>query len=310
MIMFLIVINLVLNKLCAENVLNGKVFFNYSNDLSEGGTNAFNIKRSYLTLANDIDENVSYKITYDMGSNDGGSAYTAFLKVAMVKLKTKMGYISIGMQGMNMFKTMENTWGHRFISKMPMDEYKFSASADLGIGLTRSFGLISTSALITNGGGYKTSEIDQFKKLSIHGVYGETKLNKQDGFNSGLSFSMEPQDNDSLSTIENTYVIGVFTGYAVNGFRGGFEYDLQSRTDNFSNLISTYVTYRFSDKFSFLGRLDQVDISKNNDEFKAIILGLHYKAVKGLNIAPLFRIKSYEKENSESSIILNFQFKF
>ena len=137
--------------LFAESNISGKVFFNHTTDLSEYGMNAFNIKRAYLTLANDVSESMSYKVTYDMGNNDGGSAHTAFLKVAMVKLKTNFGDVSIGMQGMNMFKTMENTWGHRFIAKMPMDTYKYSASADLGIGLGRSFGPLSTSALITNG---------------------------------------------------------------------------------------------------------------------------------------------------------------
>jgi hypothetical protein len=136
------------------------VFFNHSTDLSEDGINAFNMKRAYLALANDVSESVSYKVTYDIGSNDGGSAYTAFLKVAMVKLKTNFGDVSLGMKGMNMFKTMENTWGHRFIAKMPMDTYKYSASTDLGIGLGRSFGPVSTSVLITNGGGYKKAESD------------------------------------------------------------------------------------------------------------------------------------------------------
>ena len=156
--------------LFAESETSGKVFFNHSTDLTEGGMNAFNIKRAYLTLANDISESVFYKVTYDMGSNDGGSAHTAFLKVAMVKLKTNFGDVSIGMQGMNMFKTMENTWGHRFIAKMPMDTYEYSASADLGIGLSQSFGPVSASALITNGGGYKKVESDSHKKLSIHAV--------------------------------------------------------------------------------------------------------------------------------------------
>ena len=128
--------------LFADTNTNGKVFYNYLISLDEERNNAFNMKRAYLTFANDVSETISYTVTYDMGSNEGGSSHTAFLKVAMVKLKTNFGDMSIGMQGMNMFKTMENTWGHRFIQKMPMDTYTFSPSADLGIGLTRGFGAI------------------------------------------------------------------------------------------------------------------------------------------------------------------------
>ena len=90
----------------SESKISGKVFFNHSSDLNKKGFNAFNMKRAYLTLDNAISESISYKVTYDMGKNDSGSAHTAFLKVAMVKWKTTLGDVSIGMQGMNMFKTI------------------------------------------------------------------------------------------------------------------------------------------------------------------------------------------------------------
>jgi len=297
--------------LFAESNTSGKVFFNHSTDLSEGGINAFNIKRAYLTLDNDVSESVSYKVTYDIGNNDGGSAHTAFLKVAMIKWKTSPGNVMIGMQGMNMFKTMENTWGHRFIAKMPMDTYGFSASADLGIGLSRSFGPIFTSALITNGGGYKKAESDSHKKLSIHAVYGESKLNKKDGFNGGLSFSREPYDKDSLKT-ENTNVSGIFAGYAGNGFRGGLEFDTKTREDVSGQILCIYATYKINDKLSILARLDKADynISKDSDGIQAIIAGIHYNAAKGLTIAPTVRVKSPEEGDLENSIVLNFQFAF
>ena len=96
--------------LFADTNTSGKVFYNYSINLDEERNNAFNMKRAYLTFANDVSETVSYKVTYDMGSNEGGSAHTAFLKVAMIKWNNSLGDVSIGMQGLNMFKTMENTW--------------------------------------------------------------------------------------------------------------------------------------------------------------------------------------------------------
>ena len=97
--------------LFANGSTEGKIFFNHTTEFDEGGINAFNIKRAYLTFSNDVSSNVSYKITYDMGINNAGSAHTAFLKVAMVKLKTNFGDMSIGMQGMNMFNVIEKTWG-------------------------------------------------------------------------------------------------------------------------------------------------------------------------------------------------------
>ena len=302
--------------LFADSVVGGKVFFNHTTDLAEGGINAFNMKRAYLTYSDDVSEDVSYKMTYDMGENDAGSAHTAFLKVAMMKWKTGLGNVTIGMQGMNMFKTMENTWGHRFIAKMPMDTYGYSASADLGVGITRSFGSVSTSALITNGGGYKKVESDSHKKISLHAVYGESKLNKKDGFNFGTSYSLEPSDVDSTS-IENINVTGLFAGYAGKGFRCGFEFDnrwvfQENEFDENSNIISVYGTYQLNDKLSILARLDQVDtdISSDGGGVQAIIAGVHYSAAKDLTIAPTVRTTIPEGGDAENSIVLNFQFKF
>ena len=297
--------------LLANNNTSGKVFYNYSTNLDEKRSNSFNMKRAYLTFANDVNASVSYKVTYDMGSNDGGSAHTAFLKVAMVKWKTNFGDVSIGMQGMNMFKTMENTWGHRFIQKMPMDTYGFSPSADLGIGITRGFGVISTSALVTNGVGYKKAESDSHKKFSFHAVYGETKLNKNDGFNIGTSFSIEPYDVDSVIT-ENTSVMGTFVGYGGSGFHGGFEFDLKQQNDLIGQIICLYGTYKITEKVSLLARLDQVDRNTSADEdgIQAIIAGVHYTLEKGMTIAPTFRMIKSETGETESAIVVNFQFQF
>ena len=64
---------------------SGNVFYNHTTELGKEGSNAFNMKRAYLTFTNDVSNKISYKITYDMGNNESGSAHTAFLKVAMVK---------------------------------------------------------------------------------------------------------------------------------------------------------------------------------------------------------------------------------
>jgi len=297
--------------LFADTNTSGKVFYNYSINLDEERNNAFNMKRAYLTFANDVSETVSYKVTYDMGGNEGGSVHTAFLKVAMVKWNNSLGDVSIGMQGLNMFKTMENTWGHRFVQKMPMDTYGFSSSADLGIGLTRGFGAILTSVLVTNGGGYKNAESDSHKKFSFHAVFGEPRLNKNDGFNAGASFSIEPHDLDSTTTA-NTNVMGIFAGYGRPGFRGGLEFDTKQQNDITSQIICVYGTYKISNKLSLLARLDQVEgnTSVKEDGIQAIIAGVHYGLEKGLTVAPTFRMTTLEGGETENAIVVNFQFQF
>ena len=310
--------NLLLPTICfcfgvflfSETSTSGKVFYDYTRNLDDG-SNAFNIKRGYLTLANNLNETVSYKLTYDMGSNDAGSAHTAFLKVAMVKYKTSLADVTLGMQGMNMYKTMEDTWGHRFISKGSMGAYRFSPSADLGIGFARKFNQLSTSAMITNGGGYKRAEEDNHKKISFHAVYGQPRLNKEDGFNFGGSFSLEPYDVDDSET-ENINVMAIFAGYAGLGFRGGLELDTKKEGRLTGQIISMYGTYELSDKISVLGRLDQVDLNTSNsgDEVQAIIVGLHQSLGNGAIIAPTIRISKPKDDEPDNIFVLNFEFKF
>ena len=299
-------------NLYAEINTSGKIFYNYTKK-SENDQNAFNVKRAYLTIYKKESDKVSYNITYDIGSNDGGSAYTAFLKIAMINWKTNLGDFSIGMQNLNMFKTMENTWGHRFIRKMSMDLYGFSPSADLGIGLTRRFGMIQTSALITNGGGYKTIEDDEHKKLSLHMVYGNSKLNKEEGFNFGGSFSLEPYNQLDESKVENKKVLGVFAGFSGFGFRGGLEHDRKWTINRLNSTITSfYGTYQFSEKISFLGRIDKVDYNNTffDNEEREVILGFHYLVGYGMTIAPTFRMIITENEESTNLIVVNFEFKF
>ncbi len=311
-IMVLKLMILVSGILFAEGNTSGNVFYNHTTDLGEEGSNAFNMKRAYLTFSNDVSDKISYIITYDMGSNESGSAHTAFLKVAMVKWNTALGDISLGMQGMNMFKTMENTWGHRFIQKTPMDIYEFSHTADLGMGITRTSGPISTSALITNGSGFKKAESDSHKKISLHAVYGESNLNKKDGFNSGFSFSYEPGDKDSVTAAKIT-VMGLFGGFSRNGLRAGLEFDTKDSDGLKTQIISAYATYKLSDKLSFLTRLDQLDpdtaIERKGEQ--GIIAGVLYNATKGLTIAPTLRMTKPENAGEDkNSIVINFQFKF
>ncbi len=307
-ITFLLFLNV---KLYAEPIISGKVFYNYRALLDTTNYNAFNIERAYLTLSNKISESISYKVTYDVGKNEAGSSQTAFLKTAMVKWRTNFGDIIIGMQGMNMFKTMENTWGHRFINKSSMDEFKFSSSADMGIGIARSFGSIFSSILVTNGSGYKNPEDDSHKKISIHTIYGEKKLNKNKGFNIGGSISFEPYDFDSV-TIKNTNTLSLFSGYSNSYFRGGLELNKRDNNDIKSQIISIYGTYNFYKKISILARLDNVDfnINTSDDNSAIMIIGVHYLIENGFIIAPTYRFKRISSGRLEKSIIINFQFKF
>ena len=136
-----------------------KIFANYNAD-TESDFKEFEIKRSYLGYSYKFDDKFSAKITFDVGSNSGGSAYTAFLKIASVNWKASENMsLNFGMIGTKNFKFMEKSWGKRYIEKSALDQYKWASSADAGIsGIYKLTERIIVDAQLINGEGYKKSQ--------------------------------------------------------------------------------------------------------------------------------------------------------
>ena len=104
----------------AQGQPSANIFSNFNYNLSEEDNNfkAFEVNRAYLGYAYEFSDEFSTKITFDMGNNSAGSAYTAFLKIASLSWKANENInINFGMIGTKNFKFMEKTWGHRYIYK-------------------------------------------------------------------------------------------------------------------------------------------------------------------------------------------------
>ncbi len=283
-----------------QNSINSKIYFDFTRQ--EDGSNEFGIKRAYFTYKKNMSSDLSFTFQTDVDYQETTSPKNIYLKKANVSWKNQFGRFSIGLIGMNMFNIHEKTWGNRFISKTAMDKNKYSSSADFGIGIAKN---ISTSwyinGMVTNGSGYKNSENDKYKKLSLQLVSGQKNLSKNEGINFGTVFSHEPFHEDSVST-----VIGVFSGYHKNSLRAGIEYNaLKNRAKK--TLASGYINWQKNSSISVYCRYDLHTIKSDIDSY--MILGFGYTPGSGLIIAPNIRIK---KENDESStdFVINFQFSF
>ena len=160
---------------------------------------SFSLSRTYFTYKTDISDELSFKLQTDVGRLDTGvddDRWTVYLKKAHLDWKVNSDMkISMGMIGMNMFNVQEKTWGNRFLKKSAMDEYKFSASADLGFAITQKLGPVTASVLMSNGEGYKgglekktaTIKVDVPKGVSngnyipIRGQGNQSNSGSQDG---------------------------------------------------------------------------------------------------------------------------------
>ncbi len=289
--------------------VSGVTFMHYA--FEDADNNEFVIQRAYLTYANKVNDAVSYKFQADVGS-DGGLYYTVYLKNAKVDWKTDFGKVTIGLQGMNMFKVQEGTWGYRFIDKTAMDRKKFSSSADLGVGWSNSFGALAASVMLTNGSGYKKAENDGHKKLSIRLHTGDSKL--KEGFNAGGVLSYEGVDYDVDST-GSSIIVGGFGGLVAGPLTAGAEYNMRmvsKDVDVNSSLISVYGRFDLGEKLNAFGRLDLYDAdTESADDLETyIIAGVNYMAEKGLSIAPNLRMTTPEGGDAALVYHVNFQFKF
>ncbi len=298
-----------------ELKISGDTYFHFSFEDAEN--NNFHIDRAYFTLQNKVSDKISYKFRTDIRSGEV-TDFSVYLKNAKIDWKTDFGKFIFGLQGMNMFKVQENIWGYRFLEKSVMDKKKFASSADIGFGWEKSFGVVAISTLITNGGGYKKAETDQYKKISTRLMYGKSKL--KEGFNTGVVFSYEPKDYkvinvanaDTSIATGNTSIIGGFGGLVMGPLRAGAEYNvLMNNTSSIlsTTLLSVYGNFHLRKNTSAYARVDVFGSDVDGSGEYYMILGTNYTVEKVLNIAPNIVVVSPEGSDSEITYRLSFRFK-
>ena len=309
----ILLLSLFVITIYGQGQFSGVTYFDYTYDLTEDAVNdaGFGLKRVYFTYQQELSDNISYKFQTDIDYKS--SPFNVYLKNAKIDWNSSIGKITLGMQGMNIFNVTEKTWGFRFLQKSPMDKYKFSSSADMGIGYSGKINNLNYSFMYTNGSGYKENENDEHKKISAQLVYGEKKLVKKDGFNIGTSFSIEPYDHESGET-KNKTLMAFYGGYAGNGLRIGGEFD--THTDDGTNItqqiMAGYASYKLSDKLEALVYVDMYDpdTSTENDGNTDMIIGVNYRPEKGLTITPNLRTSTPDEGDATTMFMLNFEFKF
>ena len=307
--------------------ISGVSYFEYnSGNASEGEDHGFYMSRTYLTYKNSISDELAYTFIADVGKIDAtpidDEKWHVYLKKAQLDWKVaENAKLSMGLIGMNMFNIQEKTWGNRFVEKSAMDKYGFSSSADMGFGFSYAFESFSSSLLITNGEGYKQQPDDDYEKISLQLLYGESRLDNNDGFNAGLVYSSNKNENNG--TTETHTVSGLFGGWSGKGITIGlesnaFETSSPAQIDITKTLTSVYINYEINDIFKLIAKYDNhdpnEDTANTEDEETKTVFGFVWNPTKGLSISPnitetsICNASGIEVDNEMLSI--NFQFKF
>ena len=303
----------------AEGKISGVTYFDFS---ATDTKSAFNFQRQYFGYGGEVSDQVGYKILFDVGRTNLGTTLNkenneisedtrlvVFLKKAQINYKSSVGRFNFGLIGMNTYGIQESNWGYRFIEQSAIDKNKFSATADIGVGFSRSLiDNLNLSLLFVNGEGFKKPQGDKYHKIAFNATYGEGNLNKNDGYNTGLVYTTESTDTDP------TTMASVFGGFAGMGLRLGGEYDMLTKGSVESNIISVSANYTVRDNIDIFARYDMVDdnddTNKNGNNY--LVTGIVLACDGGISVAPNLRMVNYENTDKDSGVEykVNFQFKF
>ena len=300
-----------------------KVFTNFHTDMSSNATQktAFALDRAYFGYGYKFSENISAKVTFDVGSNSGGSAYTAYLKAAQLDWKVANGVkLSMGLIGMKAFNDQEDFWGKRYLFKSFQDQNGFATSADLGLNaeftLTKN---LKANFIIHNGEGYKAiQDVNGNQAIGGSLVFKPVK---------GLTTKVyyESHATTGSKAVNN---LSLFAGYKGSEWSLGAEYNTLTNGTKYSgpaagkdlNGVSVYASYDISKKVELFGRYDKLgsntltgdlnpwNYSKNGNQ---IVAGLQYAPVKGVKFALNYQGYSFDNSTltNQSLMFINAEFK-
>jgi len=298
-----------------------RVFANYNSNLGGnkevGAFEAMQVKRAYLGYKSTLSENYSIKLVMDVGENSG--LYRAYLKNADLKYKKNKWTVHIGIIATKQFKVQEKFWGYRYIRKSFQDQYKYNASADLGMSVDYKINnILSVDAIIQNGLGYKLI----LPTGTYKGGLGLTAKYKSLLFRLYYDISSKPAANKQN--------IATFIGYKFkNKFRIGAEYNYQlnNRFIEEHDLFgySLYTTYIINNKIEVFARYDNSQSNIVEDEGSRLdplpwninrdaqmgMIGLQYKLLEKVKISANYRrvLSSVTDSKSVNWIFLNLEFK-
>jgi len=293
-----------------------RVFSNFHTTFSDGGSaSEFELLRVYLGYEHHFSEHLYAKANLDIGNPGVGKhEMAAYVKNAYLQYKTGNLTVDFGMISTTQFKIQESAWGYRYLEKSFQDEYKFNASADLGVSVAYKITrFLSADIIVANGEGYKKLEADSTLRTGVGVTITPVKNITGRVY---YDFSNNESVQSSLAT---------FLGYTHERFSLGAEYVKQLNpefeADRDLNGLSFYGTVYAAPRWNVFARYD--NLSSNTLAGEAVnwhlsgdgqlfIAGFEFAPAKGIKLAPNFKGWSPADRGDAfiASFFLNCEIKF
>lgn len=308
-------------KIIARSFMDYSTGFGHVNNES-----GFDLTRALLGYNYKITPKLEAQLVIDGAagktSSDGLQVY---VRNAFVKWSDKGFTINAGLIGLMQFSTQENYWMHRYVMKSFQDQNKMAPSVDLGI--TAKYDInkyLSVDLGITNGEGNKKVKKDDNMRyaagISFHPIESITLRAYGDIYNDDENQRDTPPEDVTDIKYKSQYTLSLFAGYQDTKISLGAEYNrvynkgFLEKKDYYG--YSFYTSARLASKWRGFARYDLAESSApsaftspwNDLDGQLMMVGVEFKPLKQLKIAPNFRNINPERGKSEQYLFVSLEF--
>lgn len=308
-------------KIIARSFLDYSTGFGEAND--ERG---FDLTRAFLGYSYKFSKTLQGQVIIDGASGKTSTdGLEVYVRNAFVNWNDKGFNINVGLTGLMQFSIQENYWMHRYVMKSFQDLNKMAPSVDMGVTAEYAFNsYISADLSLTNGEGYKKIKKDNSMRyaagISLHpikntifriyaDIYNDDK-SQRDALPAGVT-SVEYKDQ---------YTLSLFAGYQNENISFGAEYNkvynkgFIDKKDYYG--YSFYTSAKLAPKWRTFARYDLMASSNpstftsawNDLDGQLMMVGVEFKPVKQLKIAPNLRNLNKDRSKAEQYLYINIEF--
>ena len=283
--------------------IGGLLFSHWTMDLSKDAeeANAFEVKRVYTTIKHSINDDLSMRVTTDVGAvkNSDDTKMRLYLKYAYLEWK---GFapgmkLRFGAAGTPFVDDSSKFTGLRYISKALADRNKLMSTSDLGLHVMGKHldGALGWQLSAMNGEGYGSPEDSKGKAIQARVAYDAMK--STDGLDLPITAFIRQEVGEEED--EGAMLYGGALGFGMSYGRLWAEYVAKSLGDVNTEAISVTVQPRVGDLFALLVRYDLFDPNTgvNDDGTTTLIAGVEKSFAKKVSAAVTFEQEQGEADD-------------
>ncbi|HVU33000.1 MAG TPA: hypothetical protein VHE61_06175 [Opitutaceae bacterium] len=302
----------------SKTIVGGKLYVDVSSIDAEtaNGTKVspsgvgLDVKRFYFGVTHVFNDVWSANINTDSAYSAATGATSLFIKTAYVQAKlSPLAIIQAGSANQPWIPFDEDTYGFRYVENTLIDRLHVGNSADWGVHLLGSSGMLSYNVAAVNGGGYKNPT--RSKSMDLEG---RVSLTPVEGLTLAVGAYSGKLGKDTYTTpaTRTTTRYDALVAYKTKQFNVGAEYFTEndwgftgSAQSDKGDGYSVWGQAALSGPFSVFARYDDAKTSKTlhpNMEEQYFNGGFQYHVMSGIDLALVYKHDHVANPASASTV--------